>query len=90
EPDQFARGCDLDALELCDPASAPEPAALQEAALRLESAALAVNGVSQVQSASAAYGRRAMWIATSNGFSAGYERSSHGLSGVAITGEGLA
>ena len=90
EPDQLAKRWDLASLELCDPAPAPEPAALQDAALRLEAAALAVPGVSQVQSASAAYGRRAMWISASNGFSAGYERSSHSLSGVAITGEGLA
>ncbi len=89
-PDQLARDRDAGALQLVDRAAAPEPAALQELALRLEAAALAVPGVSQVQAASASHSRRAMWLAASNGFSGGYERGSFGLSGVAISGEGLA
>jgi PmbA protein len=41
-----------------------------------------------VQSASAAYGRRAIHLAASNGFSGGYARTDRALSAVAITGEG--
>jgi PmbA protein len=78
-----------DALDLEDPASDPSPDALQEMALRAEAAALAVKGVSQVQSASAGFSRRHIHLAASNGFSGGYGRTSHGLSCVAITGEGL-
>ena len=61
----------------------------QKAALEAEAAALAVAGVSQVQSASAGYGRRTRHLAATNGFSGGYTRTDHGLSCVAITGEGL-
>jgi PmbA protein len=67
----------------------PTPRALEDAALRAEAAALAVKGISQVQSASAGFSRRRIHLAASNGFSGGYGRSSHGLSCVAITGEGL-
>lgn len=80
---------DADALDLDDPADDPAPLALEEAALRAEAAALAVRGVSQVQSASAGFSRRRIHLAATNGFSGGYGRSSHGLSCVAITGEGL-
>jgi len=75
-------------LELCDPTADPDPAMLQDDAARAEAAALAVKGVSQVQSASAAFGRRSVWLAASNGFSAGYERSDRSISCVAITGAG--
>lgn len=78
-----------DALDLSDPQEDPVPQALEDAALAAEAAALAVKGISQVQSASAGFSRRRIHLAASNGFSGGYERSSHGLSCVAITGEGL-
>jgi PmbA protein len=71
------------------PADDPSPPALEDAALRAEAAALAVTGISQVQSASAGFSRRRIFLAATNGFSGGYARSSHGLSCVAITGEGL-
>jgi PmbA protein len=77
------------ALDLDDPDDDPTPRALEDAALRAEAAALAVKGISQVQSASAGFSRRRIHLAASNGFSGGYGRSSHGLSCVAITGEGL-
>jgi PmbA protein len=80
---------DADALDLNDPGDDPAPPALEDAALRAEAAALAVKGISQVQSASAGFSRRRIHLAASNGFSGGYARSSHGLSCVAITGEGL-
>lgn len=88
EPGQLARDWDLAALELDDPAPEPAPALLEQDALAAEAAALAIAGVAQVQSASAAYGRRAMHLAASNGFSGGYARTTRMISCVAITGEG--
>ncbi|MGR3377130.1 TldD/PmbA family protein [Salipiger abyssi] len=90
DPDQLARDWDADALEMCDPAPEPAPAALQEDACAAEAAALGVAGIGQVQAASAGYGRRQVHLATSNGFSGGYTRSSRSVSCVAIAGEGLA
>jgi len=89
DPGQLARTWDIAALDMIDPAPEPDPAALERAALEAEAAALAVAGVSQVQSASAGYGRRTRHLAATNGFSGGYTRTDHGLSCVAITGEGL-
>ncbi len=88
DPDQFAQGWDTDALEISDPTAEPTPATLQEDAANAEAAALAVSGVSQVQAASAGYSRHAIHLATSNGFSGGYERTGRALSCVAITGTG--
>lgn len=90
DPLQLSAVRDGAALELCDPADEPDPATLAEDARRAEAAALAVAGVSQCQSASAGYGRNRIHLATSNGFSGGYARSSSSVSAVAITGEGLA
>jgi len=75
-------------LELSDPAEEPDPADLQQSAETAEAAALSVEGVSMVQSASAGYGRHIIQLATSNGFSGTYSRTSNGLSCVAITGNG--
>jgi len=75
-------------LDLCDPATAPAPEALMRMAQEAEAAALGVAGVSQVQSASAAWSRREMHIAASNGFSGGYARGDTSLSCVAIAGTG--
>lgn len=88
DPADLARQTDTDHLELADPAAEPAPAALQEAALAAEAAALGVRGVSQVQSASASYSSRAMHMAATNGFSAGYRRTDTGLYCTAIAGEG--
>jgi len=90
DPAQLARDWDAAALQLDDPATEPSPAELQDFAARAEAAALAVPGVSQVQSATAAYGRRALHLAASNGFAGGYARSDNVISCVAITGEGTA
>ncbi len=89
DPAQLATERSADALELYDPSPEPSPEALQEDALRAEAAALAVSGVSQVQSSGAGYSRSAIHLATSGGFSGGYRRSSRSLSCVAIAGEGL-
>jgi len=72
DPSQLARDWDVAALEL-------------EGA---EAAALAVAGVSQVQSTSAGYGRRQIHLAASNGFSGGYGRTDRALSLAAISGTG--
>lgn len=88
DPDQFAQGWDTDALEISDPTAEPTPTTLQEDAASAEAAALAISGVSQVQAASAGYSRHAIHLATSNGFSGGYERTGRALSCVAITGTG--
>lgn len=88
DPSQLTTSTATDALELFDPSEEPDPAALQEDATRAEAAALRNAGISQVQSASAGYGRRRIHLAASNGFSAGYARSDRGLSCVAISGTG--
>jgi PmbA protein len=88
DPDQLATRRDASALDLFDPADEPDPAQLQANAAEAEAAALAVTGVSQVQSASAGYSRRRIHMAASNGFAAGYARTDSGMSCVAISGEG--
>lgn len=87
---QLATTLDTNTLELFDPSEEPDPAQLQDAALRAEAAALKNGDISQVQSASADYGRRRVHMTASNGFSAGYARTDSGLSCVAISGEGTA
>jgi PmbA protein len=88
DPAQLASGWDIDALELADPMGEPHPDALQNDALAAEAAALAIEGVSQVQAASAAYGSSQVFLAASNGFSGGYRRTSRSTSCVAIAGTG--
>lgn len=88
DPEQFARNWDIDALELADPSAEPAPDALEQDAKIAEEAALAVSGVSQVQSTSADYGRTDIHLATSNGFSGGYGRTTRAISLAAISGEG--
>jgi len=85
---QLSDRCDAAGLELCDPGPAPAPDALMHMAQAAEAAALGVAGVAQVQSASAAWSRRAVHIAASNGFSGGYARGDTSLSCVAIAGTG--
>jgi len=88
DPSQLARDWDIAALEMCDPTPEPDAQILQQDAARAEAAALEVQGVSQVQSATAAYGLRHIHLAASNGFSGGYSRSDRAISCVAITGTG--
>lgn len=87
-PEQLAQSWDIDALELCDPTPEPSPEMLQEDAARAEAAALAVKGVTQVQSASAGYGAQEVFTAMTNGFEGGFSRTDRGLSCVAIAGTG--
>lgn len=88
-PEDLARNWDIAALELADPSAEPAASALEHDAREAEAAALAVKGVTQVQSASASYSARRLHIAASNGFSGGYGRTSRSVSAVAISGEGL-
>lgn len=88
QPSQLAQGGDIDALQMSDPAPEPVAADLEDLALRAEAAAMAVKGISQVQSSSAGYGRRRVHIAGSNGMSGGYGRTDTGIGCVAITGSG--
>ncbi|MFC0279275.1 TldD/PmbA family protein [Falsigemmobacter intermedius] len=90
DPSQLARSWDQAALEMIDPAAAPTAAELQEDALRTEAAARDVAGISQVDSSSASYSRRAFHMAATNGFSGGYGRTGRAISCVAITGTGSA
>jgi PmbA protein len=86
-PDQIARHWDIAALDLADAGDEPTPQMLESAARDVEAAALSADGITQVE-ASAAWSGRAMHLATSNGFSGGYTRTSHSLSAVAFTGSG--
>lgn len=85
---QVATDWDAAALELFDPAPAPAPEALQQDAAEAEAAACAVDGITQIDAASAGYNAYDIHMAGSNGFSGGYRRSSRGLSCVAIAGSG--
>jgi PmbA protein len=87
DTDQTARNWDLAAFDLADPAAEPTPHDLESAARQVEAAALATTGITQVE-ASAGWAQRGMHLATSNGFSGGYERTSRSLSAVAFTGSG--
>ncbi|SEV90311.1 PmbA protein [Aliiroseovarius sediminilitoris] len=86
--EMLASDWDLAALDLQDPTAEPDPADLERDAAEAEAAALAVEGVTQVSSSSAGYGRHQFHLATSNGFSGGYGRTHRAISTVAITGEG--
>jgi PmbA protein len=89
DPSQLARDWDAAALDLVDPAPAPSPAALEAAARAAEAAALAVPGVSKMDSSGAGWSSSAFHLAASNGFSGGYARTGSSISAVAIAGEGL-
>ena len=87
DPGQLARDWDLAAFDLADPGEDPTAALLEQDARRAEDAALTHPGITQVE-ASAGYSRRSFHLATSNGFSGGYARTSRSLSAVAFTGTG--
>ncbi len=89
DPAELARVRDADGLDLVDPAAPPAPEVLQAAALEAEAAALAVEGVAQIEGAGAGWSVSRFHLAASNGFSGGYGRSSHSLHASAISGEGL-
>ncbi|RUS63400.1 TldD/PmbA family protein [Pseudorhodobacter sp. E13] len=88
DPSQLARNWDIAALELCDNAPEASAAALEADARQAEAAAMAVQGIVQVE-ASASQSRRQIHMAASNGFAGGYARSSRSVSAVAFTGTGI-
>lgn len=88
EAADLATDIDPAKLDLVDSSPEPEPAWLEEQARIAEAAARDVEGVAQVQSSTAAYGRRKVHLAATNGFSGGYESTGHSLSTVAIAGTG--
>ena len=90
DPDRLARDRDASALDLVDDGPSPEPAALQDMALRAEASARAVEGVSQVSGTEASHGTRRVHLAATNGFEGGYARTGTSLFCVAITGTGTA
>lgn len=84
----LAQSWDLAALELADSSPEPSPETLKTDALGAEVAGLAVDGVSQVQSAGSSYGRHSVHLVTSAGFTGGYSRTTRSLSCTAIAGSG--
>ena len=80
---------DAAVLELADPSDPPDPGALEQAALEAEAAALAVEGISQVEQASASWGQDRITLAATNGFHGSYARTRSGVWVSAIAGEGL-
>ncbi|GAA3857239.1 TldD/PmbA family protein [Celeribacter arenosi] len=88
DPDILSARRDANGLELCDPADEPSPDALRDDALAAEAAARSVQGITQIDVASAAYGSRRIHLSASNGFSGGYARTDRMISCVAIAGEG--
>jgi PmbA protein len=74
-------------LDLVDRAE-PNAEALAEAALALEAAALAVQGVSRSGGAGASWSRGGLVLAASNGFVGAYIGSRHGRWATAVAGEG--
>ena len=76
-------------LDICD-AIEPSPAVLRERARSAEDAARAVKGITNSEGADAGWGRGAVTMVASNGFTGSYESSHHGLSVSVIAGEGTA
>jgi len=66
----------------------PDPAALRKRALEAEDAALAVDGVSNSNGASASASGSVVALATSSGFAGAYATSGHSSSASVIAGEG--
>ena len=75
------------ALDLLDP-KVPTVAELERRAQEAEAAGIAVKGVAKSGGASASAGIGGMVLVTSTGFHGSYLRSSHGISMMAIAGEG--
>lgn len=75
-------------LEMADASPEPTAAALEEDARRAEAAAMAVQGVTQMDAAGAGYSSSNVFLATSNGFSGGVAYTGRSTSAVAIAGTG--
>ena len=75
-------------LEMADASPEPTAATLEEDARRAEAAAMAVQGVTQMDAAGAGYSSSNVFLATSNGFSGGVAYTGRSTSAVAIAGTG--
>jgi len=75
---------ELDSADAAD----PQPAELRARALEAETAALAVEGITNSSGAGASASASTIALATSGGFSGAYQSSGHGLSAVVIAGDG--
>src|SRR5260221_7910325 len=75
---------ELDSADAAD----PQPAELRARALEAETAALAVEGITNSSGAGASASASTVALATSGGFSGAYRSSGHGLSAVVIAGDG--
>ena len=73
-----------------DDGSEADPEALRAAALAVEEAARAVEGVTNSEGGSASHSRTRFALVTSHGFAGGYGASGHSLSASVIAGEGAA
>ncbi|NIJ38102.1 PmbA protein [Sphingopyxis panaciterrae] len=71
-----------------DDGSEADPQALREAALTVEEAARAVDGVTNSEGGTASHSRTRFALVTSHGFAGGYGSSGHSLSASVIAGEG--
>lgn len=78
---------ELPSIEMFDP-SEPTAEVLVARATAAEDAARAVKGVTNSEGAEASWGSSSIWLATSNGFTGSYSRSSHSLSVSVLAGEG--
>lgn len=74
----------LDADDPCE----PEPAELRERALQAETAALAIEGVTNSSGAGASASATTVALATSGGFSGAYRSTGHSCSASVVAGEG--
>jgi PmbA protein len=86
-PTELLQGGDLPVLDIYE-SHEPDPAALRARALEAESAALAVEGVTNSSGAGASASASTIALATSAGFSGAYRSSGHGCSAAVIAGEG--
>ncbi|MEM9146467.1 MAG: metallopeptidase TldD-related protein [Pseudomonadota bacterium] len=91
EPDALARDAEAAerALDLADAAASPDPAALEALAREAEDAALAIEGVGQVEQARASWSTDRVTLAASNGLRHQTARTTWAISASAIAGEGL-
>jgi PmbA protein len=89
DPEQLAHDTSTEHLELWDPSPEPDAKMLEQRAFEAEAAALAVEGVTQSQSAGASYGANEICVVATNGLEAHYCRTSSSISCVAIAGSGL-
>ena len=89
DADRLARDVAADALELVDPETPATPGQLEAMALEAEAAALAVQGVAQVEQASASWSEARVTLAATNGFAGSYRRTDTGIGVSAIAGTGL-